>query len=134
MTVGDLESALQGDPREDTTGGVLAEDYLWYFTTAMPSVVWTTPADSEVLVATTQAINIIFNQPMDHASVEERFSLAAETGGAVQGVAIAWALVRESELYFLDGPLSNLDFKRHGDLRKELKELHHKSGCVRRDA
>jgi len=70
---------------EDTTGGVLAEDYLWYFTTAMPAVVWTAPADGELMVAATQAISITFNQPMDHASVEERFSLATETGAAVQG-------------------------------------------------
>nr|MBC8249724.1 Ig-like domain-containing protein [Anaerolineales bacterium] len=77
--------ARVGAGLEDTTGGVLAEDYLWYFTTAMPSVVWTTPADGEVQAATTQVINITFNQYMDHASTQERFSLVEETGAAVQG-------------------------------------------------
>jgi len=70
---------------EDTTGGVLAEDYLWSFTTAMPAVVWTTPADAELMVSATQPISITFNQAMDHASVEERFSLVTETGAAIQG-------------------------------------------------
>jgi hypothetical protein len=69
----------------DTTGGVLAEDYVWHFTTAMPSVVWTAPADSELLVAPTQVISITFNELMDHASVEERFSLAAKAETAIQG-------------------------------------------------
>ncbi|MGA9349864.1 MAG: Ig-like domain-containing protein [Anaerolineae bacterium] len=70
---------------EDTTGGVLAEDYTWYFTTAMPAVVWTVPADGDVQVAATQAISMTFNQLMDHASVEERFFLATETGTVIQG-------------------------------------------------
>jgi uncharacterized protein YfaS (alpha-2-macroglobulin family) len=70
---------------EDTTGGVLAEDYVWSFTTAMPAVVWTAPADGEVQVAATQAISITFNQLMDQASVEEMFSLATEAGTVVQG-------------------------------------------------
>ncbi|MBM4466567.1 MAG: hypothetical protein FJ014_13605 [Chloroflexi bacterium] len=70
---------------EDTTGGVLTEDYVWHFTTAMPAVVWTAPADGEVQVSPTQPISITFNQLMDHASVEERFSLVAQTGAAVQG-------------------------------------------------
>ncbi|MFQ5813850.1 MAG: Ig-like domain-containing protein, partial [Anaerolineae bacterium] len=70
---------------EDTTGGVLAEDYVWYFTTAMPAMVWTTPADGEMMVAATQPISITFNQAMDHASVEELFSLVEESGAVVQG-------------------------------------------------
>lgn len=70
---------------EDTTGGVLAEDYVWHFTTAMPTVVWTAPADGEIMVAPTQVISITFTQFMDHASVEERFSLVEETGAVVQG-------------------------------------------------
>ncbi len=82
---------------EDTTGGVLTEDYLWYFTTAMPAVVSTVPADGEAQVATTQAISITFNQAMDHASAEERFSLAAETGAVVQG-SFRWS---EKEMGFV---------------------------------
>jgi uncharacterized protein YfaS (alpha-2-macroglobulin family) len=70
---------------EDTTGGVLAEDYTWSFTTAMPAVVWTTPADGEPMVAATRAISVTFNQLMDRASVEERFSLATEAGTVIQG-------------------------------------------------
>jgi uncharacterized protein YfaS (alpha-2-macroglobulin family) len=70
---------------EDTTGGVLAEDYVWHFTTAMPAVVSTAPAHGEMLVAPTQVISITFSQLMDQASVQERFSLIEEKGTGVQG-------------------------------------------------
>jgi uncharacterized protein YfaS (alpha-2-macroglobulin family) len=74
---------------EDTTGGVLAQDYVWSFTTALPIVVSTAPADAEMLVAPTRVISITFSEFMDHPSVEERFSLITEAGTAIQG-AFRW--------------------------------------------
>jgi uncharacterized protein YfaS (alpha-2-macroglobulin family) len=52
-------------------------------------VVSTAPADDEMLVAPTRVISITFSELMDHPSVEERFSLVAETGTTIQG-AFRW--------------------------------------------
>ena len=60
----------------DTTGGVLAEDYTWNFTTKLPAVVTTYPADNAIYVGPSTAISVTFNQPMDQASAEEHFKLA----------------------------------------------------------
>jgi multiple sugar transport system ATP-binding protein len=46
------------------------------------------------------------------------------SGGQRQRVAIGRALVREAAVYLFDEPLSNLDAKLRGDLRRELKLLH----------
>ena len=71
---------------EDTTGGVLAEDFVWTFTTEPPAVVETAPKGGELGVKPTQAISVTFNCPMDHASTQARFSLVEEeTGRAVEG-------------------------------------------------
>ncbi|MBN1641874.1 MAG: Ig-like domain-containing protein [Anaerolineae bacterium] len=59
----------------DTTGGLLAEDYAWSFTTLLPQVVRTLPSDGYPYVAPTQTISITFNQPMDAAIVEAGFRL-----------------------------------------------------------
>ncbi|TEU12927.1 MAG: alpha-2-macroglobulin, partial [Anaerolineales bacterium] len=62
----------------DTTGGVLAEDYTWTFTTVMPGVLETSPGDNAIYVGPSQTITVTFNQPMDHTSTQEHFSLMAE--------------------------------------------------------
>ncbi len=59
----------------DTTGGVLAEDYTWQFTTVSPAVVATYPGDFTIHVEPQPTIYIAFNQPMDRASVEAAFAL-----------------------------------------------------------
>jgi len=59
----------------DTTSGVLAEDYTWTFTTVMPRVLETSPRDNDIYVSPSQPITVTFNQPMDHASAQEHFSL-----------------------------------------------------------
>ncbi|HID65352.1 MAG TPA: hypothetical protein EYP49_21755, partial [Anaerolineae bacterium] len=70
----------------DTTGGVLAEDYTWTFTTVMPRVLKTYPRNEAIYVGPSQAITVTFNQPMDHTSAQDRFSLMVEdTGEEVTG-------------------------------------------------
>ena len=51
---------------------------------------------------------------------------AALSGGQRQRVAIGRALVRDVDVFLFDEPLSNLDAKLRGDLRVEIKRLHHK--------
>ncbi len=50
------------------------------------------------------------------------------SGGQRQRVAIGRAIVREAKVLLLDEPLSNLDAKLRGDLRRELKQLHARLG------
>ena len=70
----------------DTTGGVLADDFTWEFTTVMPAVVATHPDADTIYVSTEPAIHVAFNQPMDHASAEAAFELKnLVTGEAVAG-------------------------------------------------
>ena len=59
----------------DTTGGVMAEDFTWQFTTIMPAVVATYPDRDTIYVSTQPTVCVAFNQPMDHASAEAAFSL-----------------------------------------------------------
>ena len=68
---------------EDTTGGVLAEDFVWSFTVHPPVLVKNWPRGGKI--KPTEVISATFSQPMDRASVEERFSLTDEEGREVPG-------------------------------------------------
>jgi uncharacterized protein YfaS (alpha-2-macroglobulin family) len=71
---------------KDTTGGVLAEDFTWEFTTVMPAAVASYPDTNTQYVSTQPTINVAFNQPMDHKSAEAAFELKnATTREVVQG-------------------------------------------------
>ena len=52
------------------------------------------------------------------------------SGGQKQRVAIGRAIVRDPKIFLLDEPLSNLDAKLRGQMRKELKELQHQLGAT----
>ena len=54
----------------------------------------------------------------------------ALSGGQRQRVAIGRALVRNSDLFLFDEPLSNLDAKLRAELRVELKTLHQRLGAT----
>ena len=79
------------------------------------------------------------------AEIEKRVNRAAEilqlgpllqrkpsqlSGGQRQRVAIGRALVREAGVFLFDEPLSNLDAKLRGELRRELKLLHKNLGST----
>ena len=62
----------------DTTGGVLAEDYTWEFTTIQPVVLYTQPHDDFNYLGPSDVISMTFNQPMDHTSAQTSFSLMVD--------------------------------------------------------
>jgi len=61
----------------DTTGGVLAEEYEWSFSTQPPQVVWVSPHEDAELVGVDTAVQVTFNMPVDCASAGDAFSLHA---------------------------------------------------------
>jgi uncharacterized protein YfaS (alpha-2-macroglobulin family) len=70
---------------QDTTGGVLAEDYRWSFSTELPRVLETYPHDGYMFLGPTEAISVTFNQPMDLASAERKFVVSERGGNRVPG-------------------------------------------------
>jgi len=59
----------------DLSGAIMTKDYEWRFTTVMPAVVASDPAANSIYVDVTPKIELSFNQPMDHKSTEEAFTL-----------------------------------------------------------
>lgn len=60
---------------EDQTGGTLQQTYTWSFVTERPQVVRTIPAADEEYANPDDAINVVFNQPMDPVSLEDTLQL-----------------------------------------------------------
>ena len=75
---------------EDVTGGVLAEDYTWSFTTVRPDVLEITPRDESDRVSLETPVVVRFSQAMDPATVEDAFTLAplADTGRQLDAQAV----------------------------------------------
>jgi len=59
----------------DTTGGVLAEDFVFSFSTEPPRVVWASPNEGEEPVPVDAAVRITFNMPIDAESARRAFTL-----------------------------------------------------------
>ncbi|MCX6094114.1 MAG: Ig-like domain-containing protein [Candidatus Bipolaricaulota bacterium] len=59
----------------DATGGLLATDASWTFTTERPKVAWTAPDSGESLVSINTMVRIAFNMSVDRAAAADRFSL-----------------------------------------------------------
>jgi len=81
-------------------------------------------------------------QKMPRAEIEGRVKRAAEalgidrflnrkpkalSGGQRQRVAIGRAVVRDPKVFLFDEPLSNLDAKLRGEMRKEIARIHQRS-------
>ncbi len=60
---------------QDVAGALLAEDYVWRFTTIPPKVVWVQPREDQTLVDIKTAITVQFNQPVDENAVRRAFHL-----------------------------------------------------------
>ncbi|MBN1874880.1 MAG: Ig-like domain-containing protein [Anaerolineae bacterium] len=73
---------------QDTTGALLAEDYVWYFATVPPKITWYNPRDDMTLVDINTAVTVQFNQPIAPASAQQAFSLKSNKllGTQVEGV------------------------------------------------
>jgi multiple sugar transport system ATP-binding protein len=54
----------------------------------------------------------------------------ALSGGQKQRVAIGRAVVRQPKVFLFDEPLSNLDAKLRGDMRREIARIHRESGTT----
>jgi ABC-type sugar transport system ATPase subunit len=54
----------------------------------------------------------------------------ALSGGQRQRVAIGRAVVRDPEVFLFDEPLSNLDAKLRGEMRREIARIHQRSGTT----
>src|SRR5512136_2989106 len=72
---------------KDPLGAELRQDYVWSFTTMTPQVISNGPTDGETDVWLDRAVQLVFSQPMDHASVEGLFSVhqGSPDGTQVQG-------------------------------------------------
>lgn len=70
--------------------GVLKEDYAWSFTTVGPAISSIKPDQNTVLGAPRQPVAVVFNQAMDHTSVEAGLKLLDPNGTPVAG-AYTWS-------------------------------------------
>ncbi|MGC9358384.1 MAG: Ig-like domain-containing protein, partial [Anaerolineae bacterium] len=80
----------------DTLGGTLEEDHVWTFTTLRPAVARWSPRSNAEHVGPGAVISVTFNQPMDHASAEEAFSLSI--GNEPLEGTFTWASDESSDL------------------------------------
>ncbi len=92
----------------DTTGAVLAEDYAWAFSTLEPDVLTFWPPKGFQYLGPTEAISVTFNQPMNHLSVQEHFSLMLDgepVAGRLRWSGAETATAPETMLFVADEPL-----------------------------
>ncbi|MGC9399135.1 MAG: Ig-like domain-containing protein [Anaerolineae bacterium] len=92
---------------KDVSGAVLAEDYVWRFTTLPPKVVWTHPQDGADLVDIETPIRVEFNQPVDLDSARAAFHLKKSTLLGGQDISGDYG-IRNNTLIFT--PTQALDF------------------------
>ena len=70
---------------EDTTGGLLEEDFVWSFTTELPRVVEVLPGDRARYVPQDAAVRVVFSQAMDISATEDHVRLYDAAGEPVSG-------------------------------------------------
>ena len=76
----------------DATGkATLEDDFEWTFSTVMPAVVASLPAEDDVFVSPSPVIKLAFNQPMNRTDVERNFQLINETTSEAIPGEYSWA-------------------------------------------
>jgi hypothetical protein len=68
-----------------TTDGLLESDFGWSFSTVQPAVTSIAPHDGAESVEVDMALEIGFNEPMDHSSVEAGLTLRSADGTEIGG-------------------------------------------------
>ncbi len=88
-------------------GATLENPFSWTFTTVNPAIVETIPADLASGISLDESIQVVFNQPMDRASVESGFYVRpqGQTTGTVEG-SFEWS---EDSTGFRFTPSDNLN-------------------------
>ncbi len=92
---------------QDVAGALLAEDYVWHFSTIPPQVVWVRPGEDATLVDIDTTITLLFNQPVDLESVDRAFRLSGGRGLAGNNVRGTFS-IEENTVVFT--PTRALDF------------------------
>ncbi|NTV65537.1 MAG: Ig-like domain-containing protein, partial [Oscillochloris sp.] len=69
----------------DPTGGMLRDPFSWSFSTVVPLVYGSLPADGGPFVSPRDPLSLVFNQPMDLASLSEAVKLLDSNGVSVPG-------------------------------------------------
>lgn len=96
----------------DTTGGLLASDMVWRFTTVRPEVVWTSPRDGDERVSLTEPVRVTFNMPISLDSARERLSVREVSAFGLWTSPVAGTLSADgNDLVFK--PSASLGFNRH---------------------
>ena len=105
LTGGTAYTATVPSGLTDLTGGLLAEDVVFEFSTQRPVVVWTDPARNEELVPIDAEVRVTFNMPVSLASAQDRFAL--QTTGLFPSLIRGAMSVDGTDLVFVpDEPLA----------------------------
>ncbi len=86
-----FKATIAAEPLAEVTNAVLAEDYVWEFSTERPKVTEVSTSDPQSFIGPSPTISITFNMLMDHDSMEQRFALRPEEGGRPAPVEFHWA-------------------------------------------
>lgn len=90
MAAGTTYQAIVPAGLSDLTGGVLASDYAWSFTTQAPRILWIRPEDKATRVGLNESISVTFNQPMDRASTEAAFRIVTDATTTPPAGTFSW--------------------------------------------